>query len=429
MTTTATTSLALNGGRPIRSTAWPPWPGRPDGATAAVAEVLRTDRWTVSGPHDGTPTMERRFAEAFARWNGVRYCVSADHGTSALTMALEALGVGAGDEVVVPVLTWVASATAVLRVNAVPIFVDIDPDTGCLSPEAVEAAITPRTAAIVAVHLNYLMADLDRLGAISRAHGIALVEDSAQSHGGIWNGRRAGTIGDIGAFSMQQSKVLTAGEGGAVVTDDENTYRLLQQLRADSAMYTDAPLPGRPCLHPAGDVMGTNYCLSELQAAILLDRLPTLDGELDVRDANARYLNRQIESVPALRALRIPPQQQRVSVFRYAVARRPDAFAGRPTEVVCAAVTAELGLPVSPAEGPLDGSIRFRPRTKAAWRDVVVPRYPDGFPAAHRLAADLMVIHHPALLADRAAMDDILAAFARVDAAADDLPHELGDRR
>jgi L-glutamine:2-deoxy-scyllo-inosose/3-amino-2,3-dideoxy-scyllo-inosose aminotransferase len=133
--------------------------------------------------------------------------------------------------------------------------------------------------------------------------------------------------------------------------------------------------------------------------------------------------------MPEMRPLRIPPQQQRVSVFRYAVARDPEAFAGRPTDVVASAVTAELGLPVGPGEGPLDRNIRYRPRSKAAWREVETRQYPGGFPAAHRLAADIMVIHHPALLADRAAMDDIVAAFAKVAEHAGDLPERLEDVR
>lgn len=424
----ATRRLAINGGTPVRLNGRPEWPGRHESATAAVRGALSGNRWTVTGPSDGTPTVEQRFAAQFARWNGLEHCVTADHGTSALVMALEALGVGSGDEVVVPVFTWVASATAVLRVNARPVFVDADPETGCLSPEAVEAAITPRTTAVIAVHLHWLMADMDRLGDICRRHGVALVEDAAQAHGAVWRGRRAGTIGDIGAFSLHQSKVLAAGEGGAVVTRDATAYRLLQQLRSDSSVYLDDVPRDSFHLEAVGEIMGTNYAMAETSAAIALDRLSTLDAEIDTRDRNARHLNARLGEVPGLRPLRIPEPQERVSVFEYAVARDPEGFAGRPADVVCRAVGRELGLDVYQPDPPLDRNLRYRPGTKAAWRHLALSDPGGPFPAAHRLHQDLLLMHHPALLADRAAMDEIVEAFAKVSEHAEELPVDGGER-
>lgn len=420
--TTMTGALAISGGEPVRTAPWPPWPGRLGEAAAAATRAIQAGRWTVTGPSTGDAPLERTFAEVFAAWNGIEYCVSVDHGSTAVTMALEALGVGAGDEVIVPVLTWVASATAVLRVNAVPVFVDADPATGCLSPAAVEAVITSRTVAVLAVHLHYLMADMDQLRDICGRYGLALIEDCAQAHGAIWNGRRAGTIGDIGAFSMQQSKVLTCGEGGAVVTRDAQTYSLLQQLRSDSAGYDDGAEPGTACLSPIGDIMGTNYHLSEPQAAILLDRLPAVDAELDLRDENARYLNEQLARVPGIRPLQIPAQLQRVSVFEFAMTREEGAFGGRPTAVICDALSRELGIRVYQTDLPLHRNIRYQPWTKAAWRFLGTSRPAGGFPVAERLQENMMVLHHPALLAGRAAMDDIVGAITKVSAHAGELP-------
>lgn len=424
----ATRRLAVNGGTPVRHTERPEWPGRHESAAAAVRTALSGNRWTMTGPSDGTPTVEQRFAAQFARWNGVEHCVTADHGTSALVMALEALGIGYGDEVVVPVFTWVASATAVLRVNARPVFVDVDPQTGCMLPDAVEAAITPRTTAVVAVHLHWLMSDVDRLGEICRRHGVALVEDAAQAHGAVWRGRRAGTIGDIGAFSLHQSKVLAAGEGGAVVTSDATAHRLLQQLRSDSSVYLEDVPRDAFHLEAKGEIMGTNYAMTEMAAAIALDRLSTLDSEVDTRDRNARHLNTRLAEVPGLRPLGIPVQQDRVSVFEYAIARDSEAFAGRPTDVVCRAVGRELGLDVYRPDPPLDRSVRYRPGTKAAWRHVDLPVPTGPFPIAHRLHEQLMLVHHPALLGDRVAMDEIVEAFAKVSEHADELPADRGER-
>lgn len=229
-----------------------------------------------------------------------------------------------------------------------------------------------------------MMADMDQLRNIRGKHGLALVEDCAQAHGAVWNGRRAGTIG---AFSMQQSKVLTCGEGGAVVTRDARTYSILRQLRSDSAGYDDGAEPGTACLSPIGDIMGTNYHLSEPQAAILLDRLPAVDAELDLRDENARYLNEQLARVPGVRPLEIPRQLQRVSVFEFAVMREEGAFDARPTAVICDALSRELGIRVYQTDLPLHRNIRYQPWTKTAWRFLGASRPAGGFPVAERLQA------------------------------------------
>lgn len=170
--------------------------------------------------------------------------------------------------------------------------------------------------------------------------------------------------------------------------------------------------------------MGSNYALSEMAAAILLDRLPTLDSELDLRDANARYLSQQLGEVPGLWPLPIPPQQDRVSVFEYAVGRTPDSFAGRSTGQVCWAVGRELGLNVYLTDPPLDRNGRYCPHTKATWRHTAFGGPSGEFPTAHRLHANLILVHHPALLADSRAMDDIVSAFAKVSEHADELPKE-----
>jgi L-glutamine:2-deoxy-scyllo-inosose/3-amino-2,3-dideoxy-scyllo-inosose aminotransferase len=173
-----------------------------------LAEVLGSGRWAYDGP------VESEFERRFAELQTARYGLCVANGTVALQLALEALDIGVGDEVIVPGFTWQATVATVVDVNAMPVLVDADPETYCPDPSLVEAAITPRTRAIVVVHLYNSLTDMDRILEIARRHGLYVVEDCAHSHGSRWRGQGVGSIGDIGTFSFQASKTLTAGEGG-----------------------------------------------------------------------------------------------------------------------------------------------------------------------------------------------------------------------
>lgn len=412
------TSLAVTGGSPVSRLPWPAWPAYDDATIEAVSAAVRSGRWTVTGGWTGQEPYERLFAARFADFVGVPYCVSTDHGASALILALEALNVGPGDEVVVPVLTWVATATAVLAVNAVPVFADVDETTGCLSAATVEPVLTERTRAVIPVHLHCRMADMDELGRLARRHEFALVEDCAQAHGARWSGRVAGSLGDVGAFSMQQGKVLTCGEGGAVTTRSASTYDRLQQLRADSRRYRDSPPElGHPLLTDVGGVMGSNMLLGELAAALLLDQLDRLEPQLERRAANAELLDERLALVEGLEPLRRDARLERPSVFEYAVRRTAGSFGGSSTDEVCRAVGAELGLRVMRTDQPLHQSVLYCPETKARFTPVAGrARPPEGsrFPSAEALYDDLVLLPHRALLADSARMDEVVTAFVKV---------------
>lgn len=418
-------ALAVHGGAPVHAGGWPDWP-QYDGATvAAVGAALASGRWTVSGGWTGEAPYEQVFAERFAAFCGVRHGVSTDHGSSALVVALGALGVGVGDEVVVPVLTWVASASAVLRVGAVPVFVDVDPDTGCLDAAALTGALSERTRAVVVVHLHSRMADMDAVLAVTGPLGIPVVEDCAQAHGARWGEAMAGSLGVVGAFSLQQGKVLTCGEGGVAVTDDRRLYDRMQQLRADSRRYrADPPPVGHPYLAEAGEVMGANYCLGELPAALALDQLDRLEGQLRRRADAAAHLDSALADVPGLAPLARPARLIRPSVFEYAVRRDPTAFAAAPTDVVCAAVEAELGVRVFRTDAPLHANVLYRPQTNPRWRHLGERlALPAGtrFPHAERLFDTLVLLPHRVLLADPPDLGHVVAAFAKVAAHAGEL--------
>ncbi|WP_292976620.1 DegT/DnrJ/EryC1/StrS family aminotransferase [Mycobacterium sp.] len=410
--------LALHGGSPVWSGAWPEWPQQDQATIERVTAALTSGRWTLTGGWTGVEPYERRFANRFAEFLGVPYCVSTDHGSSSLAIALEAVGVGAGDEVVVPVFTWVATASAVLNVNAVPVFADVDPDTGCVSPAAIAAAITKRTKALIVVHLHSRMADMDAVGALAQRHGVAVVEDCAQAHGARWKGRAAGSLGTVGAFSMQQGKVLTCGEGGAVSTSDARLYDRLQQLRADSRRYPQAnPAVGYPYLAEACEVMGTNHCLPELSAALLLDQLERLPAQLQQRAHASDLLDAELARLPGLRPLARPAQLDLPSVFAYGVRRDSEAFADAPTEQVCAAVAAELGVRVHRADRPLHHNPLYCPETKPRYRwlrDRLRPPPGTRFPHSEQLYDTLMLLPHRVLLSTAAGLEAVVAAFDKV---------------
>jgi L-glutamine:2-deoxy-scyllo-inosose/3-amino-2,3-dideoxy-scyllo-inosose aminotransferase len=410
--------LAILGGNPVRTRKWEPWPRVDEETIRSVEEVLRGDRWTVRGLWNGRAPLEQTFAEEFARYIGVRRCIATDHGSSALLLALEALDVGYGDEVIVPALTWVATGSSVIVANAIPVFVDVDPETGCMSPEAFAAAITPRTRAAIPVHLHCTMADMDRIGEVAATHGVDIIEDCAQAHGSRWGERMAGSIGRLGAFSMQQSKTLTAGEGGAVTTDDEVLYGRLEQLRADSRRYPAEPRVGKEYLEWAGEVMGSNRCLSELQAAVLLGGLRRLDEQTEVRAGNARILDKMLAGL-GLEPIRHSPRLTRQAVYEYAVRCPPELLRGADPDRFCQAISRELGLNVYRTDPPLHRNALYCPlsRRRFAFSEEHKRRLAvDGlsFPVAERLHRELVLFHHASLLGPEKDMRDIAAAFEKV---------------
>ncbi|MFY0511453.1 DegT/DnrJ/EryC1/StrS family aminotransferase [Streptomyces anulatus] len=397
---------------------WPHWPQPAPGAEAALLDVLHSGRWSIASPSDGTPTQEERFAEDFAAYLGVRHCVPTASGTAALMTALEACGVGAGDEVIVPALSWAASASTVAGVNAVPVFADVDPDTLCLDPAAAEAAITPATRAIVVVHLYSAVADLDGLRAVADRHGLALIEDSAQAHGASYRGRRVGTFGDVGTFSTHHTKVLSSGEGGAAVTDDPVLARRIEHLRADGRTRSPRrPAAGLPELVETGELMGSNRCLSEFQSALLIAQLKVLDEQNARRRDNAELLDGLLGKL-GCRPQATSGQTTARTYFGYAVGL-PDSLRDQPSGPVAEALTARLGLHVRPVYRPLYESPLYAPGTRRRFdfapghlKRLDPGRY--DLPAADRAARTFLTFHHAALLGDASDMRDIAAAFRHV---------------
>ncbi|WP_336320479.1 DegT/DnrJ/EryC1/StrS family aminotransferase [Streptomyces lavendofoliae] len=362
---------------------WPAWPPPATGEQRrALLRVLDSGRW---GATSGTATEE--FAAAFARRAGAAHGVCTVNGTVALFLALRALGVGPGDEVVVPAYTFVATATAVVLAGATPVAADVTEKTLHLDPVAVRAAAGPRTKAVVAVHLAGAPADTDAL----RSLGLPVVEDAAQAHGAARDGRPAGSLGDVACFSFQSGKAMTAGEGGIVVTGDRGLYERVWSLhnvgRSPEGGWYD---------HPE---LGWNLRMTEFQAALLHPQLALLDGWTDRRARGAAALAEALDGVPGLELVPAPSGTTRhtwhLAMLRYDAR----SFGGRPKEAFLAAMAAE-GV-------PLDAGYRSLSRLP-----YVVARTP--CPVAEGAEANVVWVRQAMLMADDGAMAYIARAALAV---------------
>jgi dTDP-4-amino-4,6-dideoxygalactose transaminase len=292
---TQTEKLAIEGGEPVRRGGFHGWPVVSERDEQALLEVLRSGRW---GSHAGNKA--REFEQRFAEFHQAKYAVTVANGTAALEVALRAAGIGFGDEVIVPPYTFIATASACLMVDAIPVFADIDPETYQIDPRSVEQRITPRTRAVIAVHIGGGPADMDGVLDVARRHGLRVIEDAAQAHGAAWHGRRVGALGDLGTFSFQSSKNLTAGEGGIVLTNSEELYDLAWSLANVGRIRQGAWYQH--------EILGWNYRLTEFQSALLLAQMERLPEQIARREENAAYLAAGLAEVPGLRPLRRDPR-------------------------------------------------------------------------------------------------------------------------
>lgn len=411
--------LAIHGGSPIFDGQWPNWPQSTDATRRNIDSVLDSHRWSISGQYRGQPSWEERFGATFSKYTGSAYCIPASTGTASLTMALEACEVGAHDEVIVPGVSWVASASAVLGINAIPVLTDVEAATGCLDPDAVERAITPRTRAITVVHLGCAVADLDRLVSIAKKHSIPLIEDCAQAHGARYAGRHVGLFGAAGTFSMQHSKLLTSGEGGAVITNDARLARRLAHLRADGRTFSEQPPQiDEMALVETAEIMGSNYCLSEFHAAILVAQLEVLDRQLEQRRHNAEMLGAMLAELGFAQQATSGGTTARAH-YTYVV-RLPESIVNSVgVERFSAALAAELRLPCKTMYTSLNQNRLYKPFSRPRFSlgkeftDAIDPARFE-LPSAEAFSKSCIALPHRMLLADVDSMKRVAAAFEKV---------------
>jgi len=377
-----------------------------------LKQVLESRIWWRT---PGTRALE--FEQAFAKFHGARHGIAVTNGTAALEVTMAGLGIGAGDEVIVPDFTFVATASAVLFANALPVLVDVDPETYCINPDLVEEAITPRTRAIIAVHMGGHPADLDRLKKITDRKKLALVEDSSHAHASEWKGKRIGTFGVAGTFSFQSSKLMTAGEGGIIISNNEKFER---QARS---VHDCGRMPGE--WFYSHFIYGSNYRLSEWQGAVLQAQLGRLDEQTKVRHRNARLLDRFLGAIPGITPQKLDDRCTRNGQYAYIFHVNKKELAGIATERFIAAMNAE-GIPNQASYPPLhqlhmfrNGEYRKRLCGKQAKeRHAFLKRR---FPATQKAAWETVWIPQPALLGDEEDMQEIAASLSKIQKHAKDL--------
>lgn len=310
--------LAINGGpKVIEQQIKFTWPPRYPETAERLKELYLNNSWSFYGAR------EREFDKKYAEFTGAKHCILMANGTVTLECALKALGVGAGDEVIVPAHSWLATGEAVVYCNAIPVIVDIEPDTLCMDPNAVEAAITPKTKAIIPVHIFGSIADMDRIMDIARRHHLAVVEDCAHAHGGEWNHKHVGTIGDVGSFSFQESKILASGEGGACITNDDDLAETIGRL-SHIGYPLNAKQGEKSGLPPQKGLICYNYRITDFQAEILLSQLEHHAEDNAIRSANAEYLRKRINAIPGLRVQAPGRCATKQSYYTYSIMVNPD---------------------------------------------------------------------------------------------------------
>lgn len=291
----------------VEKMTFPRWPQFGKDDEDALLRVLHSGNWGIRGRET------EDFEKSFAAYQHCRHCITMVNGSVTLRNALLACGLEAGAEVIVPPYTFLATATSAIEANCVPVFADIDPDTYCIDPEQIEARITPRTKVIIPVHLGGQAADMDRIMEIARKHKLYVIEDCAHAHGAEYRGQRVGSIGDIGSFSFQSSKNLCSGEGGAIVSNNDELAKRCWSIHNCGRLKE-----GGWYQH---EILGGNYRLSQFQAAILNAQLKRLDPAIEKRAENAGRLDEKLSRIPGIRPLLRRAESTRMArhiyIFRY----------------------------------------------------------------------------------------------------------------
>ncbi|MBN1541867.1 DegT/DnrJ/EryC1/StrS family aminotransferase [candidate division KSB1 bacterium] len=404
--------LAIRGGEPVRTESFPVWPVWGDEEIANLTQVIKSGQW---GRLKGTVTadFERRFAEL----QGARYGICLNSGTTALQIALVAADVMPGTEVICPAYTFIATASAIVDVGCIPVFVDVDPNTFNIDPEKIRQAITDRTSAIMPVHFAGRPFDVDAVLQIARDHGLKVIEDAAQAWGASWNGKPVGALGDAGCFSFQSSKNINCGEGGIILTNDEMVAKFAQAHHncgrsQDGQWYEHF-------------YYGGNYRMTELQAAVLhaqLDRYPELHR---IRLENLAYLQQGLAEIDGIELCSDDARITRHACHLYAFRYLKSHFSGAAKSVFIEALRKE-GIPASPGYSlplyaqPVFRQKSFGPRGKKVHLDIDYTTC--HCPVTEDLCYEQAVwFTQNMLLGTQEDMDDIIEAVVKISEHADEI--------
>lgn len=391
-------SLALDGGTPVRRTPFPAWPYYDDTERQALVRALDQGQWWRVGGSEVTS-----FESEFAALHGAAAALAVTNGTHALELALELIGLAPGDEVIVPAFTFVSTSNAVQRLGGIPVPVDVDPLTYCLDPALLEAARTPRTVAVIPVHMAGHVSDMHAIASWAAQHGVVVIQDAAHAHGAVWQGKKIGEHGSIACFSFQNGKLMTAGEGGAILLPDQDSY--------------EEAFVRHSCGRPIGDryydhrTASSNFRLAEFGGAVLRAQLGRLEEQNVQREAQWKVLSAALEQLPG-----VVPQGRdaRCEVHPHYMAMAtidPRVYPDLSRNLVVDALIAE-GIPAFVNYPPVY-------RTRAFW-DGPTTGLPSGDALAQRcpvsefLGAQGIWLHHRVLLGSADDATDVAEAVAKV---------------
>ncbi|MEM4718707.1 MAG: DegT/DnrJ/EryC1/StrS family aminotransferase [Nitrososphaerota archaeon] len=385
---------AILGGEPVRKKPYPSWPIHDKREEELLLEALKSGRWSVGG------RFQEEFERRCAEFQHAKHALLCSSGTAALKIALKAMGLKPGDEVIVPAYTFLATATSAIDLGLKVVYADIDPDTYTIDPESARSIMSERTRAIIPVHIAGRPADMDAVRELAEEKSLLILEDAAQAHGAEWRGRRVGAIGDAGIFSFYQSKNITCGEGGAITTDDDEIAEKVWSLRN----------VGRPRKGPWYEhkLYGWNYRITEFQAAVLIAQLERAPELMKRRERGARILDKLLSEIDGITPLkpdnRVTKHAYHLYIFKY----DSREFSNLPKQRFVEALSAE-GIPCSAGYRPLY-SYAFLPPSKplpnterASYNEAVwIPQY--------------------VLLADEGDLEDIPRAIEKIKRNANNIP-------
>lgn len=399
---------AILGGSPVRSKPFPDWPVWDKADEESVLAVLRSGIWWRGG---GKFVSE--FEKKYAELMGAKRCVAVVNGTNALLASLYLLGAGPGDEVIVPPYTFVATISAVLLSNALPVFADTDPDTFQINPDKIEQKITECTRAIIPVHILGGVANMDKINAVAEKHNLKVIEDACQSHLAEWRNKKVGTVGDLGCFSFQNSKHLPCGEGGAILGDDEEIMDRCQAFHNSGRPYGSVKGQGYP-------VVGSNIRMMEYQAAILLGQMKRIEEDAKRRTENAAYLTSKIRDIPGIVPQKFYEGATRAAYHLYAFRYKKEHFNNLPRGKFLSALRAE-GIPCSGGysplnkEGTIEDALNSRSFQKVFSKDRLDKyREQNHCPENDRLCEEAVWFAQNLLLGTKSDMDDITDAISKI---------------
>jgi len=400
---------ALLGGAKVRTAPWPSWPIWDREAENSIIEMLRTGRWW-RGNGEHVVEFEKKYAELM----GAKRCLATASGTTALMVSLQALGVDAGDEVLVSPFTFIATYNVVFYQKALPVFVDTDPETFLIDPSKIESRITERTTAIIPVHIYGLPVDMDRVNEVARKHNLKVIEDACQAWLAEYKGKKVGNFGHTGCFSFQNSKNLPAGEGGAIISDNDELMDLCHSIHNCGRPYGSVK---RTSNYP---INGGNNRMQQIQALILMSQMKRILRDFEIRLENAKYLDSKLKEIPSIKTYKLVHESAKSAYHLYPFRFISQEFNNMPRETFIRALNAE-GIPCMPGYGPQnkDGLIeqmltsrgfkRLFPESRLKqWREENV------LPGNDQLCREAVIFSQSMLLGTRNDMDDIVNAITKI---------------